>query len=118
MEVKGFDALDHPWCVMVEKKGLDDEGGRSLISSVGNFDVMRTNTDGMEDTGINSHTQGQTDFSGVLMGIKAMDQGSLNSNPNCPTGSMEVSNKEVFSMETTGQSIVDSKKSYEVSLEP
>ena len=118
MEVKGFDALDHPRRVMVEEKGPDDKVGLSLISPVGNSSVTRTNTDGTEDTGLDSHNQGQEDFSGVILGIKAMDQGNLNSNPNCPTGSMEVSNKEVLSTETTRQSIIDLKKSCEVSLEP
>ena len=73
MEVKGFDALDHPRRVMVEEKGLDDEWGRYLIPPVGNSGVMRTNMDGTEVTEFNSQNHGQTDFSGIIMGINAMD---------------------------------------------
>ena len=78
---------------------------------------METNKDGTKNVGYDSYIQVQADFSGVIMGIKAKDQVNLFSNSNYLTGSIEVSNKEIFSTETMGHSIFDLKKSREVSLE-
>lgn len=102
VEVKGFYALDHPWCAMVDEKGPDKGTGHSLISLVGNFDETVTKKDGTENATHDFHNQLPADFSGAIKGIEAMNQVSLFSNSKCTIGSIKVRNKEVFSMENMG----------------
>nr|POE69953.1 hypothetical protein CFP56_57754 [Quercus suber] len=115
VEVKGFDILDHTRHVLEKEKGPNVGEGRSLISPTGDSDETVTNKD---STVFESHNQVIADFPEIMVGLKASDQGSLISNSNCPTGNIEVSNKEDFSTETTGQSITDLKMNWEVIQEP
>lgn len=73
IEVKGFDALDHPRHAMVDEKGPDKGVWRSLISLVGNFDETLTKKDGTENAAHNYHNQLQADFSRAIKGIEAVN---------------------------------------------
>nr|POE69952.1 hypothetical protein CFP56_57753 [Quercus suber] len=115
VEVKGFDVLDHTRHVLEEEMGPNVGEGRSLIPLTGGSDETATNKD---STVFESHNQVAADFTDIMVGLKASDQGSLISNSNYPTGNIEVSNKEDFSTETTGQSITDLKMNWEVIQEP
>ena len=91
----------------MDEKGPNEGVEHSLISPVGNSDETVTKMDGTENATHDFHNQLQADFSGAIKGIEAVDQVSLISNSKCTTSSIEVSNKEVFSKENMGQSIMD-----------